>query len=275
VSSGESTPPRRFLSQNFLVDANIQRKIVAALPLEGITRIVEVGPGRGALTEHLLELGLPLTVVEKDRRLAERWRTRAQTVAHLKLVEGDATEVALAELGDPASIAVIGNLPYHITTPLVFHLLQRPRPAHLVIMVQREVADRMVAPAGTSGYGALSVGVQIVADAEVLFGVPSTVFRPRPRVESAVVRLTPHAPPRVEGDDELACRVVVRAAFGWRRKQLAKILRDHPDLALGADGAYAVLEELGLEASARPETLDPPDFVRLGRAIRSRAPLPR
>lgn len=261
-----SGPPRRALSQNFLVDANIQAKIVAAVPTD-VDRIVEIGPGRGALTEHLLKRQQPLTVVEVDRDLAAWWRSRAEEYPHLTVVEGDATEVELARLGDPARMAVVGNLPYHVTSPLIFRLLERPRPRDIVVMVQKEVADRLAAVEGTSGYGALTVGVQTVAAVERLFRVPRTVFRPRPSVDSAVVRLRPHAPPETSEDDERGTRRLVRAAFSWRRKQMVKILRDHPELGLHPEEAARALAALDLPPHVRPERLPPPTFVALARLI--------
>jgi 16S rRNA (adenine1518-N6/adenine1519-N6)-dimethyltransferase len=134
-------------------------------------------------------------------------------------------------------------------------------------MVQEEVADRIVARPGTSAYGALAVGVQSVATAERLFRVARGAFRPVPKVESAVVRITPLRPEPLVPAQEAHLRVLVRAAFQWRRKQLGKILRDHPDLALGGVRAMEVAEELGLNLSDRPERLDPPTFMRLAERI--------
>lgn len=257
--------PRRSLGQNFLVDPNTQRRIVAALELEGVSHVVEIGPGRGALTEGLLELGVPLTVVEKDRALASRWAARAASVEHLTVVEGDALDVRLSDLTDPSECAVIGNIPYNVTTPLIFHLLERPRPGVLVLMVQKEVADRLVSAPGYRSYGALSVGVQSIASVDRLFNVPRTVFRPRPKVDSAVVRIRPHRPPVLGLELERRLRDAVRACFEWRRKQLGTILRKHPTFRLDADAASRVLEQLDRSPQTRPEVLSPDDFVALAK----------
>lgn len=259
--------PRRSLGQNFLVDPNTQRRIIGTLELEGVDHIVEIGPGRGALTEGLLELGVPLTVIEKDRVLAQRWAGRAQSVGQLTVIEGDALEVPLSDACDPSTCAVIGNIPYNVTTPLIFHLLERPRPRELVLMVQKEVADRLVSAPGQRSYGALSVGVQSVASVERVFVVPRTVFRPRPRVDSAVVRIRPLNPPPLEPDHERSLRDAVRACFGWRRKQLGTILRKHPTFDLDAGAAQNVLQQIGQPAQTRPEALTPDEFVALAEHV--------
>ncbi len=261
--SGEGPRPRRSLGQNFLVDPNTQRRVANALALDGASRIVEIGPGRGALTEHLLDLGLPLIVIEKDTRLAEKWTRRAISETNLTAIHQDALEVQLERFGAPEETVVIGNIPYNVTSPLIFHMITRPRPRDIVFMIQKEVADRLVASAGTGAYGALTVGVQIAAQVERLFPVPRTVFRPQPRVDSMVVRIRPLTPPPLTAELELRTRILVRACFGWRRKQLATTLRKHPDLTVPGDQVPGMLEQLGIPAQARPETITPQQFVDL------------
>lgn len=265
--------PRRSLGQNFLTDPNTARRVVSSLDLAHAERIVEIGPGRGALTEGLLELGLPLYVIEKDRKLAQVWETRAKTLANLRAIEGDVLKEPLEQFGPPHQTVVVGNIPYNVTTPLIFHLLERPRPLELVLMVQREVADRLAATEGVRAYGALTVGVQSVATVQRLFNVPRTVFRPKPRVDSAVVKIVPDRPPQLTVEHEEKLRVVVRACFGWRRKQMGTILRKHPDLSsllvdeTGVEprheDAVALLRTIGVEPTARPETLSPGQFAEL------------
>ena len=165
------------------------------------------------------------------------------------------------------SLKVIGNIPYNVTTPIVFKLLTRPRPAEIVLMVQREVAARMAARPGPSEFGALSVGVQAVARVETLLRVPASAFRPVPRVESTVVRIVPHQPPRWTERDERDLRDLTRVAFGWRRKQLQRTLKDHPRYALSAEAVANVERASGLSRVRRPETLSPDDFYRLARLL--------
>lgn len=257
---------RKSLGQNFLVDGNLQRKIVSALGAEPGDEVLEVGPGQGALTRHLAGTVRRLLLVELDRDLAAELRERYGGDPSVRVVEADVLETTLPELvEDWSATRVVGNIPYNITTPILFHLLERPRPRDIVLMVQREVADRIVAPAGDSAYGALAVGVQSVADAELLFGVPRRAFRPVPRVESAVVRITPHHPPRLSEVDEDRLRRLTRAAFQWRRKQMQKILRSHPDIAVPRE----VVERLGreLDLSRRPETFSPDGLLELARRL--------
>jgi 16S rRNA (adenine1518-N6/adenine1519-N6)-dimethyltransferase len=259
---------KKSLGQNFLVDGNLQRRIVTALGAGPDDEVLEIGPGRGALTGHLVGAVGRLVLVELDDDLAsalvERWGSRDDVV----VVHGDVLEVPLADhLRDPAATRVVGNIPYNITTPILFRLLQRPRPRDIVLMVQDEVADRIVAPAGDRNYGALSVGVRTVARAEKLFRVKRGAFRPVPGVDSAVVRITPLRPEPLTPAEEERLRRTVRAAFQWRRKQLRKILRDHPDLARPEAVVERVLVETGLAPETRPERLEPQDFVRLAAAL--------
>ena len=265
--SSRRSRPKRSLGQNFLIDPNYRRKIVEAVPCEDADRVIEIGPGRGALTEGLLARSPSLVVIEKDRDLAEQWQERAGREPNLTVVAGDVLDHPIATFGDPTGSVVVGNIPYNVTTPILFHVLERPRCREVLLMVQREVADRISAPPSTSAYGALSVGVRIVADVEHLFHVPPTAFRPRPKVESTVIRVRPHSPPRLDEEDEAWTRRVTRAVFQWRRKQIAKSLRDHPDLRLGA-AASEVFQHVPILPRSRPETLDPPTFVALARVVR-------
>jgi 16S rRNA (adenine1518-N6/adenine1519-N6)-dimethyltransferase len=186
----------------------------------------------------------------------------------VEIVHGDALELDLpARLERPARAKVVGNIPYNITSPLLFKLLERPRPAMILVMVQREVADRLLAEPGTGAYGALAVGVRSVADVERVLQVPRTAFRPVPRVDSTVVRITPHAPPRLSQGEEADLRTLVRACFQWRRKQLQKILREHPDLALDRERVERVAERTGIALTDRPETLSPERLLELSRAV--------
>jgi 16S rRNA (adenine1518-N6/adenine1519-N6)-dimethyltransferase len=254
-----------------LVDPNLQRKIVGAVGAGPEDEVLEIGPGRGALTRHLVGTVRRLVLVELDDDLAEKWRREYADRDDVVVVHGDVLQTDLgAVLESPADARVVGNIPYNITSPIIFKLLGRPRPRDIVLMVQAEVADRITADVGTKSYGALSVGVRSIASAKRLFGVGRGAFRPVPGVDSAVLRITPKQPPPLDVQEEEALREVVRGSFQWRRKQLQKILRDHPDLRVPAGELGDVAERAGIELSARPETLSPEAFIRLSAALPDR-----
>lgn len=265
--------PKRSLGQNFLVDPNLQRRIADAAGGEAGDPILEIGPGRGALTGHLARRRLRLWAVELDDRLAAALAARHAADPLVTVVHGDVLRLDLPALtGDWAATRVVGNIPYNITTPIVFRLLSPPCPLQIVMTVQAEVAARMLAGPGSRTYGALSVGVSLHARAERLFRAPRQAFRPVPKVDSTVVRLTPHAPPRLAPQAAARVRRLVRAAFSWRRKQMRTILLRHPEArALGGSGAAALaaLEARGASAAARPEELAPEDFTALAEALRA------
>lgn len=264
---------RRALGQNFLVDPNIQRKIVAAVGAGAADTVLEIGAGTGALTRHLAGHVTGLVAVEKDPRCVAALERELGDVAGVRIVEGDVLDLDLeAVVRDVSRLRVVGNIPYNITTPIVAWLLERrPRPAVIVLMVQREVADRIAAESGGTDYGALSVGVQSVARVERLFNVGRNTFRPVPDVDSAVIRLTPHAPPRLSSAEESALRTLTRAAFSRRRKQMQKTLRMAPEYALTPAALQALETETGIELERRPETLSPGEFITLTRALESHA----
>lgn len=262
------TRAKRSLGQNFLVDPNLQRKIVEAVDAGPGDEVLEIGPGHGALTRHLAGTVGRLVLVELDDRLAVELSTTYADRDDVEVVHGDVLEVELERLvRDPEALRVVGNIPYNITTPILFRLLERPRPRRIVLMVQEEVAERIVAPEGTSAYGALAVGVRSVARVERLFRVGRKAFRPVPRVDSAVVRVEPIRPEPISVEEEVRLRRLVRAAFQWRRKQLGKILRDHPDLGIPPEALANLFEEAGVDPRDRPEQLAPATFLRLADAL--------
>ena len=259
---------KKSLGQNFLVDPNLQRKIVGALDAGPDDEVLEIGPGRGALTRHLAGTVRRLVLVELDDDLAAELEATYARDPSVEVRHGDILDIPLRALSEePGRLRVIGNIPYNITTPILFHVLERPRPAAAVIMTQKEVAERITADAGTSAYGALAVGVRTVADVEAVTDVPRHVFRPVPGVDSTVLRIVPHDPPRLTADEEARLRTLTRAVFQWRRKQLQKTLRDHPDLEVERARLDGVEEATGIELRRRPESLDPDDFVRLSRVL--------
>ena len=255
------TPGQR-LGQHFLSDPGILKKIAAALDPAPDDVVLEIGPGKGSLTEHLLARGVRVIAIEKDQRLAEelgRW-SAARGTDRLTIVTADALAVEWQSLLVPR-FKVIGNIPYNITTPLIEKALTPPYPERIVFLMQAEVAERLAASPGSKAYGGLSVGVQAQARVERLFAVRAGAFQPPPRVDSAVVRLTPLPEPLIPPGDVRAFRRFVTACFSRRRKQLRNVVAGA--LARPAPEVAAGLASLGLDPAARPETLAPADFVRL------------
>src|SRR3954469_20461005 len=193
---GGFPPTRKSLGQHFLTDRRILGRIADALHLTGTETVLEIGPGRGALTDILVDRAGRLIAIEYDRALAAMLRERYARRSNVLVAEADVLEVSLGELA-AGPYVLVGNVPYYITTPILFHALVPPRAERAVYLVQREVAQRLVAKPGGKEYGALTVNVAAVARAETLFGVPSGAFAPPPKVESAVVRITPLAQPLI------------------------------------------------------------------------------
>ncbi len=209
-----------------------------------------------------------LTLVELDDGLAARLVDEYGERDDVEIVHADVLETSIDQLTRGEPYKVIGNIPYGITTPLIFHVLDaRPRPELMVLTVQREVADRLAAEPGTKGYGALTVGVQSVAAVEKLFRISRDAFRPRPDVDSTVVRITPQEPPPLTPVEETALRTLTRAAFSRRRKQIQKVLRQAPEYGLPAERVAAVLEPLGIDPAVRPDALPVHDYIRLATAL--------
>ena len=257
--------PRKRLGQHFLVDRTALERIADALAPTASDVVVEIGPGRGALTDLLSQRAKRVIAVELDRDLVPYLRDRYREAGNVDVIERDVLDVNLGELAGSAFL-LAGNVPYYITTPILFHALEPPRPARAVYLVQREVAERIVAPPGSRTYGALSVNVQAVAHAELVARVPAGAFRPPPSVESAIVRLTPRRDPAVGQSLEAGFRSLVQDAFGLRRKQMRRVVRTVA--RLDADGADEVLAAAAIDPEVRPETLSPEDFARLLRAMK-------
>ena len=260
-------PTRKSLGQHFLTDRRILGRIADALHLKGTETVLEIGPGRGALTDILAERAGRLIAIEYDRALAEMLRQRYAKRSNVLIAEADVLEVSLGELA-AGPYVLIGNVPYYITTPILFHALVPPRAERAVYLVQKEVAERLCAPPGGKEYGALTVNVAAVARAETLFNVPAGAFSPPPKVESAVVRITPLAESLVTPAEERPFRLLVQGAFGMRRKQMRRVLRSL--FSVDADIADEVLVASGIKPEARPETLTPRQFALVLRAFESR-----
>jgi 16S rRNA (adenine1518-N6/adenine1519-N6)-dimethyltransferase len=260
-------PTRKSLGQHFLTDRRILGRIADALHLEGDETVLEIGPGRGALTDLLADRAGRLIAIEYDRALAAMLRERYARRSNVLVAEADVLEVSLGELA-AGPYVLVGNVPYYITTPILFHALVPPRADRAVYLVQREVAQRLSAKPGSKEYGALTVNVAAVARAETLFGVPAGAFAPPPKVESAVVRITPRAEPLIAPEEERPFRTLVQGAFGMRRKQMRRVVRSL--YALDAEQADALLASAGIEPADRPEVLSVEQFVALLRGARKR-----
>lgn len=251
--AAERLRPRKALSQNFLTDAAALDEIVAAAELVPGDRVVEIGPGLGVLTRRLLHAGAHVLAVELDPRLAAYLRRELGTVESFELIEADALTLHPRECFPGEPFKLVANIPYHVTSPLLHAFLEGERPPELtVLLVQREVAERVAAPAGQMSY--LSVFVQNVADAEVVARVPASAFEPAPEVESAVLRLRRRAEPTVPvGPARETLYRVVQAGFRQRRKQIHNGLGR--ELAIDRGQLAGALQACGVLPDRRPQTL--------------------
>jgi 16S rRNA (adenine1518-N6/adenine1519-N6)-dimethyltransferase len=253
--------PRKRFGQNFLHDPQVIQRIVDNIrPRVGQT-MVEIGPGEGALTRELLPILGQLDVVELDRDLIPLLETKYSALGELRIHQADALKFDFCQLSPgPAQLRVVGNLPYNISTPLLFHLLEM---SHCIqdmhFMLQKEVVERITAKPGSGQYGRLSVMLQFHCEPEMLFTVGPGAFRPAPKVDSAVVRLIPHRQPPVAVDPEMLSQLVMRA-FGQRRKTLRNNLKGLLDAS--------AIEALGIDPGVRPERLSLEEFARLANALK-------
>lgn len=255
--------PRKRFGQNFLRDRAVIDRIIRAIGPAATDHIVEIGPGEGVLTRHLADAAGRLDAIELDRDLAAELRQFYAVADTVKVHQTDALRFDFASLTSGRPLRVVGNLPYNISTPLLFHLFSH---AGLVsdmhFMLQKEVVDRLTAPSGSGDYGRLSIMAGYHCQAEKLFEVAPESFFPRPKVISAIVRLIPHAAPPVDCDPADLGRVVT-AAFSQRRKTLRNSLAS----VLSDDDLRAV----GIDPSLRAEKLELEDFSRLAKRWRERA----
>jgi len=265
ASAAPAHVPRRSLGQHFLIDKNIVHKIVRLAELQPGETVLEIGPGRGILTEALLDSSGLVVAVELDAALCAHLRATLGRRSNFRLVEGDALTFEYAQV--PSPFLVVANLPYYVSTPLLFRLLEdRRRIDRLVLMLQEEVVARLAAAPGGRDYGALSIAAQFYCEVRQAFRVPPTCFRPKPQVGSAVVVLTPLRKPRVSVADEAFFFRIVRAGFAHRRKALPNSLRDE-----GFEGALtaAALEQAGIDPRRRAETLSIEEFAALADGLLS------
>ena len=263
MPSATTPRARKRFGQHFLTQPSLARQIVALAELTGTETVLEIGPGSGALTRLLAPACRELVLIEIDRDLCRLLREEFADDAAVRVVEGDILDMDLhTTIGAKTPPVVVANLPYNISTPVLFQLLQtRGLFSRLVLMLQREVAARLSAKPGTKAYGALSVMVQLVAVIRTAFPVPATMFSPRPKVESAVVVIEPFRPAPLSEAQQRLVRHVVRVAFSQRRKQLGNVV------ASLTPEAKVILSQLEIDRRRRPETLSPTEFVRLAEAI--------
>lgn len=261
--------PQKRWGQHFLCDPAVAQRIVDAAQLRPGSTALEIGPGLGALTDALAERAARLYLVEIDRGLAARLRARYAAQPHVQVVVGDVLALPLDTLLPDDGITVVANLPYNVSTAVLFRLLAlRGRVRRAVLMLQREVAERLVAPARGDARGVLSVMVQTWATVRVAFGVSRRSFLPRPRVDSTVVVVDIGATPRVPLADVALYEEIVRAAFGQRRKMLRNAVGSVAG-ARGIDAAQleARFARAGVDPQARAETLTLEEFARLAHAF--------
>jgi 16S rRNA (adenine1518-N6/adenine1519-N6)-dimethyltransferase len=261
---------KKSLGQNFLIDTNILRKIVEFADMSENSGAIEVGPGIGALTEQLARSSKKVVSFEIDQRLLPILNDtladyKNVTIIHKDILEADVRAVMEEEFREIDDIMVVANLPYYVTTPIIMKLLEEHLPIRgIVVMLQKEVADRISAKPGTKDYGSLSIAVQYYTKAETVMIVPKTVFVPQPNVDSAVIRLTVREKPAVIVKDEKFFFTVTKASFAQRRKTLLNNLTSQLPGGKGKkEEILQALEESGIEPSRRGETLSLDEFGRL------------
>lgn len=250
---------RKRFGQNFLHDHGIINRIVRAIAPKPDDQLVEIGPGQGAITEELLHSGCQLDVIELDRDLAPILLEKFAGLDNFRLHQGDALRFDFSKLSNDKPLRVVGNLPYNISTPLIFHLLsQQALIGDMHFMLQKEVVDRLAAEPGNKAWGRLGIMAQYYCRVESLFEVPPECFNPRPKVQSAIVRLIPHRQLPHPAEDVATLQRVLREAFNQRRKTLRNNLKN----LISAEQ----LEAIGLNPGERPEKLSLADFVAIANA---------
>ncbi len=253
-------PAKKSLGQHFLHERGIVDKLVLAIDPRPGDRIVEIGPGQGALTFPLLARHGALTAIEFDRDLLQPLTAAAKAHGELTLINSDVMNVDFTELAAGSPFRLVGNLPYNLSSPILFHALDHAAAVRdMHFMLQKEVVDRMAAGPGSKVYGRLSVMLQAYCTVTALFKVPPGAFRPPPKVDSAVVRLAPKPAERIEVADRATFANVVRTAFGQRRKTLRNALQGVADTA--------AIEAAGLRLDARAEQIEVTGFIRLANLL--------
>ncbi len=254
--------------QNFLIDPHVLERIIAAADITQEDFVLEIGPGIGTMTQYLCEHARAVMAVEIDRNLIPILEETLHAYDNVMIVNEDILKLDILEIAEKHNggkpIKVVANLPYYITTPIIMGLFESHVPLESVtVMVQKEVADRMQAGPGTKEYGALSLAVQYYSSAEIVANVPPNCFMPRPKVGSAVIRLTCHKEPPVLVREEAFLFRVIRASFNQRRKTLQNGLGNDASLPVSKEQAAAAIKALGLPSTVRGETLTLEQFAAL------------
>lgn len=259
--------------QNFLIDTHVLEKIISAAGITKDDMVLEIGPGIGTMTQYLAEAAGKVAAVEIDKNLIPILEDTLSEYDNVMVINDDVLKVDIRGLVEKENggrpVKVVANLPYYITTPIIMGLFEGNVPVEsITVMVQKEVADRMQTGPGNKDYGALSLAVQYYADPYIVANVPPNCFMPRPKVGSAVIRLTRHEQCPVEVEDEKFMFRVIRASFNQRRKTLANGLNNAPDIQVSKEDIAKALEELGVGASIRGETLTLEQFARLSNILK-------
>ena len=254
--------------QNFLIDTRVLDKIISAAQITGEDMVLEIGPGIGTMTQYLAESARCVVAVEIDENLIPILEETLRGYENIHIINGDILKIDMNQLvgryngGRP--VKVVANLPYYITTPIIMGLLESGIPVdNITVMVQKEVASRMQAGPGSKDYGALSLAVQYYAKPYLVANVPPNCFLPRPKVGSAVIRLTRYSQPPVKVQDPKLMFQIIRASFNQRRKTLQNGLNNSPELSFSKGQIAGAIERLGLPAAVRGEALDLGQFARL------------
>jgi 16S rRNA (adenine1518-N6/adenine1519-N6)-dimethyltransferase len=265
---------KKSLGQNFLIDTNILNRIVDHAEVTEETGTIEIGPGIGALTEQLAKRAKKVVAFEIDQRLLPILQDTLSPYPNVKIIhqdilKADVHEVIASEFSGVQDLMVVANLPYYVTTPILMKLLEDRIPVRgMVVMLQKEVADRIAAKPGTKDYGSLSIAIQYYTEAETVMVVPKTVFNPQPNVDSAVIRLIKRPKPAVQVQNESFFFTVVRASFAQRRKTLLNNLTNN--LSFGKEKKQEIeqtLESVGIDPKRRGETLSIQEFATLSDAL--------
>ena len=261
LANGRPHYARKRFGQNFLHDENVIRKIVDSISAVEGDHLLEIGPGLGALTKELAKTGATIHCVELDADLAKSLRTEFQEYDSIKIIEGDALKFDLSSIAtEKRPLRVIGNLPYNISTPIIFHLLKNSELIRdMTFMLQLEVIQRMISKVGKRNYGRLSLMVQYYCEVEHLFNVASSAFSPKPKVVSALARLKPHNSTSIRAKDSDCLQTVIRTAFNQRRKTLRNSLRTIIPEAL--------LDRIAINKNLRPQDITLNEYVEISNAI--------
>ncbi len=261
--------PKKKLGQHFLVDRNVLNKVVRIAEVGEEDVILEVGPGLGQMTVALAHLAKKVIALEIDERLVAILRQKVKDYPNVEVSQGDILKVDFKCFfkKEAGPIKVVANLPYQISTPLLFRFIESKEVfSDLTLMLQREVAERMVASPGRKEYGPLSILIQVFSEVSIQFIIKPSSFFPAPKVESALIQMVWKEKPMIEADDEEWFKRVVKACFGYRRKTLINALK-HSELSL-PKSIESRMEEIGIDPRRRPETFTIPEFSRLAEALK-------